>query len=181
MMNRRNLLKTSLFTAGAWVTCQNTSYAKTYLTSEQARKLIFPGKSFKKVQVTLTKAQMKAIKSASRVRVHHSNLNAYKAADGSWFIIDQVYGKHEFIDFAIGIEPSGKVKAIEVLTYRESYGHQVRHPKWRAQLVGKTVTDPVKVDKDVKNISGATLSAVHLADGTRRLLNTWQLVLSSHK
>jgi Na+-translocating ferredoxin:NAD+ oxidoreductase RnfG subunit len=175
--NRRSALKKSLLTAGAFFAGQGFSYAKTFLTGYQAQQLIFPGKKFSKQDVILSKAQIKAIKFASKVRVHHSKLNAFKASDGSWFIIDQVYGKHEFIDFAIGITPSGSVKGLEVITYRETYGHQIRNPKWIAQLIGKKITDPVKIDKDVKNISGATLSAVHITDGTRRLLNTWDLVL----
>ena len=175
--DRRTALKTSLLTAGALVAGQRFSYAKTYLTGKQAQQLIFPGKRFSKKNVVLSKEQIKAIKKASKVRVHHSKLNAYMANDGSWFIIDQVYGKHEFIDFALGITPSGSVKGIEVLTYRESYGHEVRNPKWRSQLHGKKVTDPVKIDVDVKYLSGATLSSVHLTDGTRRLLNTWNIVL----
>jgi hypothetical protein len=36
--------------------------------------------------------------------------------------------------------------------------------------VGKTKTAPLQLDKDIQNISGATLSSRHLADGVRRLL-----------
>jgi len=64
------------------------------------------------------------------------------------------------------------------LTYRESYGHEIRHPKWRAQFQGKTVAKRLKLDRDIKNISGATLSFSHVTDGVNRLLKTWELVLS---
>ncbi|WP_347440166.1 FMN-binding protein [Rubritalea sp.] len=78
----------------------------------------------------------------------------------------------------MGLNKDGSIKGVEVLTYRESYGHQIRNVKWRAQLRGKTHSSPVKIDKDVKNISGATLSCVHIVDGARRMLHTWQQVLS---
>ncbi len=29
---------------------------------------------------------------------------------------------------------------MEILEYRESYGDEVRNPKWRAQFTGKTAT-----------------------------------------
>ena len=175
---RRFVLKKGILTVGAFFTGQGLCYAKTYLTGDQARQLIFPSKNFTKVNVVLSKAQMKAIKSAAKVRVHHSKLNAYKASDGCWFIIDQVYGKHEFIDYAIGLNKDGSIKGVEILTYRESYGHQIRNPKWRTQLHGKALNSPVAIDKDIKNISGATLSCVHIVDGSRRILHTWQQVLS---
>ena len=35
----------------------------------------------------------------------------------------------------------------------------------------------MKIDKDIENISGATLSCVHLTDGVRRILHTYDLVL----
>jgi FMN-binding domain len=35
----------------------------------------------------------------------------------------------------------------------------------------------VKIDKDIKNISGATLSSVHMTDAIRRLLYTYEIAL----
>jgi hypothetical protein len=51
--------------------------------------------------------------------------------------VDAVVGKYEAIDFAVGIGTDGTVKQIEVLTYRESHGHEIRMPAWRRQFVGK--------------------------------------------
>ncbi|MGJ8671388.1 FMN-binding protein [Rubritalea sp.] len=178
-LSRRSALKKSLLTTGAFLAGSGFTFAKTYLSTEQAKNLIFPGEKITQKTVTLTKEQMKSIKASSRVRVSRNTINAYKTSSGAWFIVDQVYGKHEFIDFAIGITASGKVKGLEILTYRESYGHEVRNPKWRAQLHGQTINSPCKIDKDVKNISGATLSAVHITDGTRRLLHTWNQILKN--
>ncbi len=79
-------------------------------------------------------------------------------------------GKHEFITYAVGLTSEGAVRGIEIMDYRESYGGQVRDPKWRAQFVGKTKTAPLTLDRDIKNISGATLSSRHLTDGVRRVL-----------
>ena len=85
-------------------------------------------------------------------------------------IVDAVIGKFEQIDYAVALDPSGKVLAVEILTYRESHGAEVRLPAWRNQFVGKTAADPVKLGADIANISGATLSCTHITDGVHRLV-----------
>jgi Na+-transporting NADH:ubiquinone oxidoreductase subunit NqrC len=107
-------------------------------------------------------------------------INAFRSGDGSWLIFDDVIGKHEFIDIAVAISSGGQVLGIEVLQYRETYGGEVRNPKWRAQFHGKTSASELKLDDDVRNISGATLSCRHITDGIKRLLHTWRLVLSKY-
>ncbi len=101
------------------------------------------------------------------------------AAPAGWFIVDEVVGKHEFITFALGIDAAGAVKGIEILDYREVYGGEVRNPAWRAQFAGKTAASPLVLDKDIRNISGATLSSRHVTDGVKRLLVTANLVLGT--
>jgi Na+-transporting NADH:ubiquinone oxidoreductase subunit NqrC len=155
-----------------------SGFATTYLTVEQAQKVIFPSVKLTPAPVTLDNDQRAAIEKASGVRVRSAKVQAWRATDGSWFIVDQVLGKHEFITFAVGIDPSGAARGVDILDYRESYGGEVQAPQWRAQFVGKTAQSPLKLDADVKNISGATLSSRHLTDGVKRLLVTHALVLS---
>ena len=176
-MNRRTLFKgiaPALMLAGP-----SALYAEEFLTPEQAMSLLFPGERLTPATVTLTGDQKKAIAKASGVRVRDANVDAFRASGGGWLIIDNVIGKHEFIDFALALKPDGSVKGVEILTYRETYGGEVRNPKWRAQFTGKTPAAPVKIDSDIKNISGATLSSVHITEGVRRLLHTWSLVLNN--
>ena len=85
-------------------------------------------------------------------------------------IVDAVLGKFEQIDYAVAVDAAGKVLAIEILTYREGHGAEVRLPAWRNQFVGKTAADPVKIGSDIANISGATLSCTHITDGVHRLV-----------
>ena len=85
-------------------------------------------------------------------------------------IVDSVLGKFEQIDYAVAVDAGGKVLAIEILTYREGHGAEVRLPAWRNQFVGKTAADPVRIGADIANISGATLSCTHITDGVHRLV-----------
>ena len=151
--------------------------AETYLTVEQARTALWADMAMTPTHVNLTKAQMKSIAAASHVRVNRNTLNAWKTADGGWFIVDQVVGKHEMIDVALALDAAGKVKGIEILTYRETYGDQVKHPKWLAQFLGRGNEEYLRLDHQIKNISGATLSSRHITDGVNRWTHTWDQVL----
>ena len=90
--------------------------------------------------------------------------------------IDQVIGKHEFITYAVGISKEAKVVGVEILEYRESYGHQVRREAWRRQFIGKNKTSELELNKDIKNLSGATLSSAHITEGVRRLLFNYEQI-----
>lgn len=153
------------------------AWGRVYATPEDARRLIWQDKEFVPVSVTLSKDQKKAIRKAARTRIYRDTLNVYRSSDGDWFILDQVIGKHEFIDLAVGIDRTGAVRGIEVLQYRESYGHEIINPKWLAQFRGKDNSKRLRLLEDIKNISGATLSCRHVTDGINRLTNTWDIVL----
>ena len=53
----------------------------------------------------------------------------------------------------------------------------MRLAPWRKQFVGKSSRDPVALNADIKNISGATLSCRHLTEGVRRLLQLYRVAL----
>lgn len=87
-----------------------------------------------------------------------------------WFVTDQVIGKFEKIDYAVGLDLPGNVSRVEVVRYRESHGHEVAERKWLAQFEGATAVSPLKAGKDIDGISGATLSVVHVSEGVRRVV-----------
>jgi hypothetical protein len=89
------------------------------------------------------------------------------------FVVDHVIGKHLYIDYAVAIDPTGRVIRVDILQYRESYGGEVREPGWLAQFVGKTSGSSLKVGGDIRNISGATLSSLHVTEGVKRILATY--------
>jgi Na+-transporting NADH:ubiquinone oxidoreductase subunit NqrC len=161
----------ALLVAGA-----GSAHAVQYLTVEQAQKLLFPAAAeFKAADLLLTDAQRQAVAQASGVRVRDAHVRAWSVRNGQGgalgrFFVDEVTGKHDLITYALAVAADGQVIGIEILDYRENYGGQVREAAWRAQFRGKTVRDPLKVDGDIANISGATLSCNHVTDGVRRLL-----------
>ena len=95
-------------------------------------------------------------------------------------MIDEVVGKHEKIKYAVALSNKGIVKLVKILTYNETYGYEMRKPEWLAQFIDKTTNDPLKLNGDIKNINGATLSSKHMAQGVKRVLALYELVLQKH-
>src|ERR1700724_497793 len=75
--------------------------------------------------------QYLTVDQASGVRVLKDEQQVWRVSGGGWFIVDEVVGKHEFITYAVGLNPDGSVKQIEIMDYRETYGGQIRDEKWR--------------------------------------------------
>jgi Na+-translocating ferredoxin:NAD+ oxidoreductase RnfG subunit len=169
-------LSLALIGAAALPATAQVARAEIYMSPDQAAQLLFPGEKLERREVELTSEQKAAIEKASDEDVRSRKLVAYVGATKNAVFIDQVVGKHEFITIAVGVAADGSVRGTEILEYRETYGYQVRHADWRKQFVGKRKGDPIKVGSDIKNISGATLSSVHVSDGVRRLVQTYDTV-----
>lgn len=174
-MDRRSFL--GLLPAGLLIG-HGEARATSYFTADTVKRALFPaGVQFTDRSVSLTRPQMTAIARVAKTRVTNARVSVFEV-NGSGgrlgtLFIDQVYGKHEFITYALALDASGTVKAVEIMDYKESYGDQVRLPRWRVQFTGKRSGQPLFIDKQIKNISGATLSCVHITDGVRRLLATY--------
>lgn len=176
-MDRRGFLQRTLALAAGLVAWRRVVWAETFLTVEQAQKVLWGDVPLEPVTVELTREQQRSIAKASKVRVRFATIQAWKTPEGDWFILDQVIGKHENIDLAVALTREGRVQGIEVLTYRETYGHEIRNAKWRAQFHGRDHSEHLRLDRQIHNISGATLSCRHVTDGINRLTHTWDQVL----
>lgn len=159
------------------------AFATDYLSLPAAQRALIPqAQRFVPFPVTLTPAQLDRIRQLSGVPQRSSQPRIWRAMQGAagigWVLVDEVVGKHEFITYATAISNDGHVLGVEIMSYRESHGGEVRNPAWRAKFRGKTVADPFKLNKDIPNISGATLSSRNITDGVKRLLAIHSLVLA---
>ena len=168
-----------VFVGLAMVSTPIIAQAKIYVSAEQAQKILFPNKQLTKAPVIITDDLQERMRAASSIRYPFRGDRIWKAADGGWLIIDEVVGKHEMITYAVGIAPNGSILGIEILEYVESYGYEVAEVQWRKQFIGKTVKDPIKLNQDIQNIGGATLSCKHLTDGVKRVLVLYDLALKA--
>jgi len=168
-----------LLIALAAVSAPLVAHAKIYVSVEQAQKILIPNKPLVKTPIIVTDELQDKMRSASSIRHPFQGDRIWKASDGSWFIIDEVVGKHEMITYAVALSPSGAVTGIEILEYVESYGYEVAEAQWRKQFIGKTAADPIKLNQDIQNIGGATLSCKHLTDGVKRVAVLYDIALKN--
>ena len=152
------------------------AHAEVYVTEEQAASILFPNVKMEPRSMDLTPQELKSIVKSSGDRGGSSRVRVWWGPDGQAMIIDHVLGKHEYITYAVAVTPEGKVQGIEIIEYKETYGYQIRNPDWRQQFVGKGLENPLKLDKDISNISGATLSCAHVTNGVRRVLRTYEII-----
>jgi hypothetical protein len=156
--------------------------AADYLSVEGAQKALFPSADqFSELVLALDPAQRMRVQELAGPQPPHRSLRAFRALRGSellgYVFIDEVIGKEDFITYAAAIDANGKVGALEVLSYRESHGGEIRAPAWRHQFAGRGDLNQLRVAADIKNIAGATLSSEHVTQGVRWLVALWQVAL----
>ena len=177
LWGREVKVKLVFLPAAALTVLAGPAYSTVYLTIEGAQARLFPGATFQPEFRTLTAEQVKEIEKRSGVPVRNKDLKAWRASTGGWLIADQVVGKHDFIPFALALDEGGSVKGVEILEYREAYGGQIRQSDWRQQFVHRPANEKLQLGKQIRNISGATLSCRHMTDGVTRLLATYSVAL----
>jgi len=151
------------------------AFATEYFTAAQVQALAFPDADRFEPRHALLDAAAQARLQAPPVSQLAKGQLAYVVASRQGEVIgtlaiDEVIGKYERIRFAVALDRAGVVKQIEILSYSESHGQEVRLAAWRKQFAGKPATAALQVGKDIANISGATLSCTHVTEGVRRLV-----------
>ncbi len=132
--------------------------------------------------IRLTPDERTQLEEKSRARWRSDSLRVYVCtARGrilGYGVADNVRGKTNFITYLVGILTDGTVRDIDILAYRESYGGEIANESFRRQFQGKTKDDRLIPGRDIKNISGATISVHAITDGVRKILATFALIRS---
>ena len=156
--------------------------AAEYLSVEGAQKTLFPqADRFSELVLSLNAAQRAQVATLAGPQPPHRSLRVWKAMRGAelvgYVFVDEVIGREDFITYAAGIDAAGQLSALEVLAYRESHGGEIRSDAWRRQFAGRQRLEELRVQTDIKNIAGATLSCEHVTEGVRWLVALWQVAL----
>jgi hypothetical protein len=78
--------------------------------------------------------------------------------------------------FMIVLTPAGVVRSVRILAFHEPLDY-LPTDRWYGQFEGKTRADRLRVGGDVHGVVGATLSARAAAEGVRRMLAYWEVLL----
>jgi hypothetical protein len=156
--------------------------AADYLSLDAAQKAVYPeADAFQEWVVKQTPEQINALLAQAGPQPPHGTIRIFKATRNGTLLghvfIDEVIGRENLITYAIGIDANGTLRNLEIMSYRESHGGEIKNPAWRAQFDGRDSLGQLQFRTDIKNISGATLSSEHITQGVRWLLALWQATL----
>jgi hypothetical protein len=156
--------------------------AADYLSLDAAQKAVYPdADAFQEIVVQQSPEQVQALLARAGPQPPHGNLRIWRATHEGTLLghvfVDEVIGRQNLITYAVGIDPDGKLRNLEIMAYRESHGGEIRNPAWRSQFDHRGELDQLRFRTDIKNISGATLSSEHVTQGVRWLVALWQAAL----
>lgn len=152
------------------------------LTVEEALELAFPKAEIQRGSVYLSKPERERLDKLSGEKFGKGILHPYRAyakpAPGSdaklgpllgtvWFDTHKVRTAGETV--MVVVDPSDKVVRIEILAFMEPKKYLPK-AKWYAQFLGKELGPEIDLERDIRGISGATMSCEAATSAVRRCL-----------
>ncbi|HEU4686076.1 MAG TPA: FMN-binding protein [Nitrospira sp.] len=158
-----------------YLTEQEMTHAEVYLTEQEALKLMFPrSERIRKDAIQLTQEKKSLIENRIGWKFPEESFEIYIGETGShvdgYAIVQNTIGKHKPMTYMVGTDQRGRVSNVELLVFREARGSEVRTKRFNVQYEGKTCMDPIRINKDIINISGATMSVRSMSAGIKRAL-----------
>ena len=158
-----------------FLTEQEMTHAEVFLTEDEALKLMFPKSDrIRKDVIRLTPETKAQIEERIGWKFPEQDFEVHIAETGAhidgYVVLQNTIGKHKPMTYMVGVDNQGQVSDVELLVFREARGSEVRTKRFNSQYEGKTVLDPVRINKDIINISGATMSVRSMSAGIKRVL-----------
>lgn len=150
-------------------------YEKVYYTKKEALIKAFDGNTFTEKNVILSDDQKAQIEDQVGWTIHEKAVTIYSSGNKDAIILNDL-GKHYPITFLVTVENTNSIDSILVMTYREKIGAQVRKKRFLNQFRQKTLQDPIQVNYDITNITGATVSSWTISNGARKALAITQTI-----
>ncbi|MAW59528.1 MAG: FMN-binding protein [Planctomycetes bacterium] len=163
----------------ACLTLLGQAAASQTLQPKEALQLAFPQATIERCSITLDKKQRARVEelaghklASARVRPYRAMLDG-KCVGTAYFDTRKVRTKAQTL--MIALDAAGKVKRIEVLRFDEP--REYRAPaKWMAQFPGKSLSGTLKIKGEIRNLTGATLTARATLDAVREALAVHQVL-----
>jgi hypothetical protein len=158
-----------------FLTEQEMSMAEVFMTEDEGVKVMFPkSERVRKDVITLNPEKKNQIEERIGWKFPEQAFEVYIGETGTrvdgYAMVQNTIGKHKPMTYMVGVDDQGSISDIELLVFREARGSEVRQKRFNSQYEGKTVLDPVRINKDIINISGATMSVRSMSAGIKRVL-----------
>jgi FAD:protein FMN transferase len=146
-----------------------------FLTKEAALMKVFPDcDEVVYDEIVLTDEEKNRIQDRLKRKVFENSFITYLGINSGkvagYALITEEIGKFHPYTFIVSVNPKGKIMDIAVLVYRESRGSEVAHKRFLYQFKGKSLNNPIRINKDIINITGATMSVVTMCAGVKKVL-----------
>ncbi|HHT9145641.1 MAG TPA: FAD:protein FMN transferase [Candidatus Wunengus sp. YC61] len=146
-----------------------------YLTEEQALALVFPEcDEILTDEFVMSPEEKSSLEKLLSRRLYEDGFTAYigkkKGAIQGYAIITEEIGKFHPFTFVVGVDMDGEITNIAVLVYRESRGGEIAKKRFLYQFLEKSLKNPIRINKDIINITGATMSVQYMCAGVRKVL-----------
>jgi Na+-translocating ferredoxin:NAD+ oxidoreductase RnfG subunit len=154
-----------------------------YLTKEEALNIAIPdAQRFQVEEIQLTPDQQKRVQDKVDEPIETDTFIFHvgkhnNQVDGYAYITDKK-GRHRPITFIVGLKADCTVQDVAIMIYREPRGYEVKEKRFLRQYRHKAIDDPIEVHRDIKNISGATISAESVSAGVREAVAICEEVFS---
>ena len=158
-----------------FLTDQEMTMAEVFMTEDEGLKTMFPkSERVRKDLIRLNSEKKTQIEDRIGWKFPEDEFEVYIGETGTrvdgYAMVQNTIGKHKPMTYMVGVDGQGSVSDIELLIFRESRGSEIRQKRFNSQYEGKTVLDPVRINKDIINISGATMSVRSMSAGIKRVL-----------
>ena len=147
-----------------------------FLTPEQARAGAFPQAGhFDERMIAVSPMLETKLRERGLLPFAGDSVAVYIAHDSTgvpvgYATIGEEIGKYRPLTFLVATNLQLQVTSVAILVYRESRGGEVRRQRFLRQYRGKDGEDPIRINRDIINITGATLSVRALNVGVRKSL-----------
>lgn len=158
-----------------YLTDEEMNHAEVFMTEEEAVKIMLPkSKRIRAEVIRLDQEKKELIEQRIGWKFPEESFEVYIGEtngkiDG-YAMVHNTIGKHKHMTYMVGADAKGTCTNVELLVFREAKGSEVGKKRFNVQYEGKTVFDPIRINKDIINISGATMSVRSISAGVKRVL-----------
>lgn len=156
-----------------------TAVAKVFLTVEEALDIAFPGCEVERRTVFLEDVQFERVLELAGVEVESRLVHPYVAeCDGvpagvAYFDTHRVRTLAETL--IVVVDPEDRVRRIEILAFREPEDY-IPRDIWYEQFTDQELDDSLDLKREIRGVTGATLTARATTDAVRRVLAFHQVI-----
>ena len=147
--------------------------AQAQLSRDEALALVYPGATFSAERLFLTAEQVKAASARAGAAVETPLIARYTAQrDGS--VVGRAYIDTHTVrtkkeSLLISLDADSRVRRVDVVAFLEPPDYRAPAP-FVGQFTGRRLEDDVRLNRAIRPIAGATLTAIAVTDAVRRVL-----------